>query len=186
MKETVKRGGEAVKQNIKATYAVKIGQKKSKWTEDRHAQKKRVALEKSRHNGNQLTKWFSHKPAMETIDLTEHSDEECGNTSTPATIIPESDPVVVVLSPAIPEPSLCLQSTEPVLPWSSSPSATPATLLPDEAQPTEPVRYSQNSPYVAAPSIDMEKLALQDIKNVLKPQQPLGYGYKDPKLDLVL
>ena len=43
-----------------------------------------------------------------------------------------------------------------------------------------------NKPYVPAPSLDVAKLALHDIKQILRPRRKSGAGYKDPGFNLLL
>ena len=40
--------------------------------------------------------------------------------------------------------------------------------------------------FVSPPTLEDARLALADIKKVLKPPRKTGKGYKDPKIDLVL
>jgi len=56
MEETIKRG-----RNGKASYAVKIGQKQARRTDNCHTQQKRKALEEGPQGGNLITNWFQPK-----------------------------------------------------------------------------------------------------------------------------
>jgi len=74
MAEFVKRGKTAASHGIKATYQVKIGQKRSRQTEAQHTQKRRVAKLKGTEGRNQLTRWF--KPKVQGESGEEEDDKE--------------------------------------------------------------------------------------------------------------
>src|SRR5882724_11649868 len=68
MEESIKRGRNG---SAKASYAVKIGQKQARRTENCHTQKKRKALEEGWQGGNLITNWFQLKGGPHTIHVQE-------------------------------------------------------------------------------------------------------------------
>jgi len=68
MEESIKRGSNG---SAKASYAVKIGQKQARRTENHHTQQKRKALEQGRQGGNLITNWFQPKGGPHTIHVQE-------------------------------------------------------------------------------------------------------------------
>ena len=74
MAEFVKRGKAAASHGIKATYRVKIGQKRARRTELQHAQKRRAAKHEVVEGRNRLTKWFKPKAQGESAE--EDDDDE--------------------------------------------------------------------------------------------------------------
>src|SRR5882724_66192 len=68
MEESIKRGSNG---SSNASYAVKIGQKQARRTENHHTQQKRKALEEVQQGGNLITKWFQPKGGPHTITVQE-------------------------------------------------------------------------------------------------------------------
>jgi len=68
MEESIKRGSNC---SAKASYAVKIGQKQARRTENHHTQQKRKALEQGQQGGNLITNWFQLKGGPHTIHVQE-------------------------------------------------------------------------------------------------------------------
>ena len=187
---------------MKAQYAVKIGQKRAKRTVYFHAQKKKKAFEDGQQGRNQLTNWFQPKAIPAVVDLTLLFDSD-GESSlvlvhpTPKT--PSLSPDKITSDPAPSKHSSLalapLQSTAPVpeLPHIDMPllPATDnaldmevSTIIDLEA--TDHATGRPNKPYVPAPSLDAAKLALHDIKQILRPRRKSGADYKDPGFDLLL
>jgi len=68
MEESIKRGSNG---SANASYAVKIGQKQARRTENCHTQQKRKALEEGQQGGNLIPKWFQPKGGPHTITVQE-------------------------------------------------------------------------------------------------------------------
>jgi primosomal protein N' len=69
MKEVLKRGRDAALRGVKGNYAVKVGQRQSRWTENEKKQRKVAALREGIRGGNQITNWFQKKPPAHEHDL---------------------------------------------------------------------------------------------------------------------
>ena len=75
MQEVVQRGKSAVAKGIKATYAVKVGQKQSGRNERRGKSKKQTEYEEGLQGGNQLENWFKKLTEVEA-DVAENGSDE--------------------------------------------------------------------------------------------------------------
>src|SRR5882724_9484229 len=105
MEESIKRGSNG---SAKASYAVKIGQKQTRRTENHHTQQKRNALEEVQQGGNLITKWYQPKGGPHTITVQESQvtyDQDPEITPMPARFPASSTPPSI--NPPIPPQKLC-------------------------------------------------------------------------------
>src|SRR5882724_7084646 len=157
MEESIKRGSNGFD---KASYAVKIGQKQARRTENHHTQQKRKALEEGRQGGNLITNWFQLKGGPHTIHVQEDQ------------VTYDQDPDITEMPASFPA-----SSTHPPSP--KQPSNPPPKNLSNP----------QTTPLSAGgipPTLDEARSALDVIKNILRPPRDTGGGYKHAKLDLLL
>lgn len=75
----LKRGTAAASHGIKATYCVKIGQKRSRQTEQQHARKQKVAKLEGVEGMNQLNRWFKLKGQGSSHFAAEEGDDNKGD-----------------------------------------------------------------------------------------------------------
>ncbi|KIM89853.1 hypothetical protein PILCRDRAFT_84701 [Piloderma croceum F 1598] len=76
MQKVIQRGKSAVAKGIKATYAVKVGQKQSGRSERREKSKKQTEYEEGLRGGNQLENWFKKQTEVEADVVENGSDED--------------------------------------------------------------------------------------------------------------
>ena len=76
MQEVVQRGKSAVAKGIKATYAVKVGQKQSGRSERREKRKKQTEYEEGLQGGNQLENWFKKRTGVKADAVEDRRDED--------------------------------------------------------------------------------------------------------------
>src|SRR5882724_11417873 len=107
MEESTKRGSNG---SAKASYAVKIGQKQARRTENHHTQQKRKALEEGQQGGNLITKWFQPKGGPHTITVQEDQvtyDQDPEITPMAASFPASSTPPTPPINLPIPPQKLC-------------------------------------------------------------------------------
>lgn len=76
MQEVIQRGKSAVAKGIKATYAVKVDQKQSGWSERRVKRKKETEYEEGLRGGNQLENWFKKQTGVKADVAEDGRDED--------------------------------------------------------------------------------------------------------------
>jgi hypothetical protein len=117
MQEIVLRGKSAVAKGIKATYAVKVGQKQLGRSERREKRKKQTEYEEGLRGGNQLENWFKKRTGVKA-DVTEDGrdkDTTTGSSRSQAIELQEEsesehDDETATLPPSTRAPSLAISS----------------------------------------------------------------------------
>ena len=217
MQEFIKRGSGAAVRGVKGTYAVKVGQLRSKQSQNWDKQKELQALREGVEGGNQLTRWFhkksplGHEPPASLIGastsqsvlydstLSTDADESSSDGgSVPPSLPPSTrapSPVASLISQSESEFDITQSLPEPALPYIGErvePTSlqdidqTIASLVDCDEEQFELPQAPEKGLFEPPPTIDVAKLALADIKRVLKPHRDTGAGYKDPKIDLLL
>ena len=87
MQEVVQRGESAVAKGIKATYAVKVGQKQSGRSERREKRKKQTEYEEGLRGGNQLENWFKKQTGVKADAAEDRRDEDIATGSSRSQVI---------------------------------------------------------------------------------------------------
>ena len=216
LQEFIRRGSSAAMRGAKATYAVKIGQRQSRHTENWNKQKLLEAHHEGIEGGNKITRWFHKKSAPGHEPPAGHDNASTSQSaiynSTMATEVEESsltDDKIPLLPPSTQVPSSVASSISESGSLFDITQSLPEFALPDsqdqdkltnsdeidetitnlvncdDAQ-SDPSQAPEKGPFEPPPTIDVARLALADIKLVLKPNRDTGAGYKDPGIDLLM
>jgi len=165
MQEVVQRGESAVAKGIKATYAVKVGQKQSGRSERREKRKKQTEYEEGLQGGNQLENWFKKRTGVKADAVEDRRDEDIATGSSRSQAIelreesesePEHDDETATLPP----------STRAV-----SPAISSGGEVESESEPAIDPSHDRESVTNAQPSSDLlSPAAIPDIVSRRAPE----------------